>query len=83
MDVVLDPLGGDTPSFTLDVMKSWTGAKYVSLVMPVLPSTDKLGLIGGLAQSVVDFNFSAIKVCLNNVKLKSKIFNDTKIYKLT
>ncbi|XP_045196700.2 reticulon-4-interacting protein 1 homolog, mitochondrial-like [Mercenaria mercenaria] len=61
VDVVLDPLGGETPSFTLDVLRSWTGAKYVSLVMPVLPAMDKLGLIGGLAQSVADLNFMAIK----------------------
>lgn len=61
IDIVLDPLGGKTPSFTLDGMKSWTGAKYVSLVMPVLPATDKLGLIGGLAQSLADFNLQAVK----------------------
>ncbi|XP_060571194.1 reticulon-4-interacting protein 1 homolog, mitochondrial-like [Ruditapes philippinarum] len=61
VDVVLDPIGGETPSFTLDVLRSWSGAKYISLVMPVLPAIDKLGMIGGLAQSLMDFNLNAIK----------------------
>jgi hypothetical protein len=32
--------------------------------MPVLPAIDKLGMIGGLAQSLMDFNLNAIKVSL-------------------
>lgn len=61
VDVVLDPLGGETPSFSMDVLKSWSGAKYVSLVMPVLPAMDQLGLVGGLAKSLADFNLNAVK----------------------
>lgn len=60
-DVILDPLGGETPSFSVDLLKSWTNAKYVSLVMPLLPSTDKYGIPGGLIQSATDLSFNVLK----------------------
>ena len=60
--MILDPLGGETPSFSVDLLKSWTNAKYVSLVMPLLPSTDKYGIPGGLIQSATDLSFNVLKV---------------------
>ena len=60
--MILDPLGGQTPSFSVNFLKSWMNAKYVSLVMPLLPSTDKFGIPGGLIQSATDLGFNALKV---------------------
>ena len=63
-DLILDPLGGETPSFSIDLLKSWTNAKYITLVMPLLPSTDKYGIPGGLIQSATDLSFNVLKVKL-------------------
>lgn len=61
VDVVLDPLGGEMPSFSLDMLKSWSGAKYITLVSPLMSNMDKLGLVGGLMKSAADFNCNVIK----------------------
>ena len=62
-DAILDPLGGETPTFSIDLLKSWMNAKYISLVMPLLPSTDRFGIPGGLIQSATDLSFNVLKVC--------------------
>lgn len=46
-DMILDNVGGDTEQWALDLLKSWSGSKYVTLVSPLLSSTDHSGLLSG------------------------------------
>ncbi|KAM6915032.1 reticulon-4-interacting protein 1 homolog, mitochondrial-like [Xenentodon cancila] len=46
-DVILDTVGGDTEEWATDLLKPWSGAKYVTLVSPLLLNTDSMGLLDG------------------------------------
>lgn len=50
-DVVLDNVGGDMESWALQLLKPWSGAKYVTLVTPLLLNTDSMGLLDGAVRS--------------------------------
>ncbi|CAL9692533.1 unnamed protein product [Knipowitschia caucasica] len=50
-DVILDSVGGETEQWALPLLRPWSGSKYVSLVTPLLSSTDHLGLLAGGMQS--------------------------------
>ena len=63
MDVILDPVGGDVKDQSIDGLKTWSNAKYVSLVMPLLPDTDKYGIPGGLLQSATSLGGNLLQVC--------------------
>ncbi|XP_038134609.1 reticulon-4-interacting protein 1 homolog, mitochondrial-like [Cyprinodon tularosa] len=46
-DVILDNVGGDTEERAMGLLKPWSGAKYVTLVSPLLLNTDSMGLLDG------------------------------------
>ncbi|MEQ2218839.1 Reticulon-4-interacting protein 1, mitochondrial, partial [Xenoophorus captivus] len=46
-DVILDNVGGDTEEWAMGLLKPWSGAKYVTLVSPLLLKTDSMGLLDG------------------------------------
>ncbi|XP_012724520.2 reticulon-4-interacting protein 1 homolog, mitochondrial [Fundulus heteroclitus] len=46
-DVILDNVGGDTEEWAMGLLKPWSGAKYVTLVSPLLLNTDSMGLLDG------------------------------------
>ncbi|KAK5600133.1 Reticulon-4-interacting protein 1, mitochondrial [Crenichthys baileyi] len=46
-DVILDNVGGDTEEWAIGLLKPWSGAKYVTLVSPLLLNTDSMGLLDG------------------------------------
>ncbi|RVE55710.1 hypothetical protein OJAV_G00229220 [Oryzias javanicus] len=50
-DVILDNVGGDTEQWAMGLLKPWSGAKYVTLVSPLLLSTDSMGLVDGTFQA--------------------------------
>ncbi|KAJ3606739.1 hypothetical protein NHX12_026258, partial [Muraenolepis orangiensis] len=51
-DVVLDNVGGeDTERWAPGLLRPWSGAKYVTLVTPLLRNTDSGGLLDGVARS--------------------------------
>lgn len=50
-DVILDAVGGETEQWALGLLKPWSGAKYVTLVTPLLQDTDSLGLLSGTFQA--------------------------------
>ncbi|KAM6954095.1 reticulon-4-interacting protein 1 homolog, mitochondrial-like [Aplochiton taeniatus] len=53
-DVILDNVGGDTEEWALSLLKPWCGAKYVTLVTPLLLNMDSLGLLdGGLRSGLI------------------------------
>ncbi|XP_076612234.1 NAD(P)H oxidoreductase RTN4IP1, mitochondrial-like [Chaetodon auriga] len=47
-DVILDNVGGETEQWVVGMLKPWSGAKYVTLVTPLLLSTDSMGLLDGM-----------------------------------
>uniref|UniRef100_A0A3P9M9V1 NAD(P)H oxidoreductase RTN4IP1, mitochondrial n=1 Tax=Oryzias latipes TaxID=8090 RepID=A0A3P9M9V1_ORYLA len=50
-DVILDNVGGDTEQWAMGLLKPWSGAKYVTLVSPLLLNTDSMGLVDGTFQA--------------------------------
>lgn len=50
-DVILDNVGGKTEQWALALLKSWSGSKFVTLVSPLLSSTDHSGLLSGGIQA--------------------------------
>ncbi|CAL8315593.1 unnamed protein product [Lota lota] len=61
-DVVLDNVGGvDTERWALGLLRPWSGAKYVTLVSPLLRSTDSAGLLDGLARSGCSLHNKALQ----------------------
>lgn len=47
-DVILDNVGGETEEWAVGLLKPWSGAKYVTLVTPLLLNTDSMGLLDGV-----------------------------------
>lgn len=60
-DLILDNIGGDTEHWALDLLKPWTGAKYVTLVTPFLQNTDRLGIADGMMQTAATMATKALK----------------------
>lgn len=61
-DVILDNVGGDTEQWALGLLKPWSGAKYVTLVTPLLSSTDNMGLFSGVITAGCNLHNKALQV---------------------
>ncbi|XP_054651388.1 reticulon-4-interacting protein 1 homolog, mitochondrial isoform X2 [Dunckerocampus dactyliophorus] len=61
-DLVLDNIGGDTERWALNLLKPWSGAKYVTLVTPFLQNTDTLGVADGMLQTAATVTSKALKI---------------------
>lgn len=61
-DVILDNVGGDSEQWALGLLKSWSGAKYVTLVTPFLLNIDSMGLLEGAVHSGLNLHQKAITV---------------------
>ncbi|KAM6906568.1 reticulon-4-interacting protein 1 homolog, mitochondrial-like [Lycodopsis pacificus] len=60
-DVILDNVGGETEQWAMGLLKPWSGAKYVTLVTPLLLNTDSLGLLDGMFQAGFSLQCKAIQ----------------------
>lgn len=65
-DVVLDNVGGESEENVLGLLKTWSGAKYVTLVSPLLVSTDSMGLLDGTIQAGLTLHNKAIQNILSS-----------------
>uniref|UniRef100_A0A8P4GCA0 NAD(P)H oxidoreductase RTN4IP1, mitochondrial n=1 Tax=Dicentrarchus labrax TaxID=13489 RepID=A0A8P4GCA0_DICLA len=66
-DLILDNVGGDTERWALNLLKPWSGAKYVTLVTPFLQNTDMLGIADGMMQSAATMATKALKHLIKGV----------------
>ncbi|XP_054474145.1 reticulon-4-interacting protein 1 homolog, mitochondrial-like [Anoplopoma fimbria] len=60
-DVILDNVGGETEQWAMGLLKPWSGAKYVTLVTPLLLNTDSLGLMDGVLQAGCSLHSKAVQ----------------------
>uniref|UniRef100_A0A1A7YXU0 NAD(P)H oxidoreductase RTN4IP1, mitochondrial n=2 Tax=Iconisemion striatum TaxID=60296 RepID=A0A1A7YXU0_9TELE len=60
-DVILDNVGGDTEQWATSLLKPWSGAKYVTLVSPLLLNTDSMGVLDGTLQAVFTLHNTAFQ----------------------
>ncbi|XP_045916007.1 reticulon-4-interacting protein 1 homolog, mitochondrial-like [Micropterus dolomieu] len=60
-DVILDSVGGDSEQWAMGMLKPWSGAKYVTLVTPLLLNTDSMGLLDGTFHTGVILQSKAIQ----------------------
>lgn len=74
-DLILDNIGGDTERWALDLLKPWTGAKYVTLVTPFLQNTDQLGIADGMMQTAATVATKALKHLARGVHYRWGFFS--------
>uniref|UniRef100_G3P4Q9 NAD(P)H oxidoreductase RTN4IP1, mitochondrial n=1 Tax=Gasterosteus aculeatus aculeatus TaxID=481459 RepID=G3P4Q9_GASAC len=60
-DVILDNVGGETEEWATGLLKPWSGAKYVTLVSPLLLQTDSMGLLDGMLQAGLSLHNKAMQ----------------------
>lgn len=65
-DVILDNVGGETEQWALALLKSWSGSKFVTLVSPLLSSTDHSGLLSGGIQAGCTLHNKAIQSLMSS-----------------
>uniref|UniRef100_A0A8C5ENR4 Reticulon-4-interacting protein 1 homolog, mitochondrial-like n=1 Tax=Gouania willdenowi TaxID=441366 RepID=A0A8C5ENR4_GOUWI len=65
-DVVLDNVGGNTEEWAMDLLKPWSGAKYVTLVTPFLFNTDSMGLLDGTLNAGLTLQSKAAQSFVSN-----------------
>lgn len=65
-DVILDGVGGETEQWAMDALKPWSGAKYVTLVTPLLHSTDSMGLLDGTLRAGFTLHNKAVQNIISN-----------------
>lgn len=65
-DVILDNVGGDTEQWALALLKSWSGSKFVTLVSPLLSSTDHSGLLSGGIQAGCTLHNKALQSVMSS-----------------
>lgn len=65
-DVVFDGVGGDTERYAMGLLKPWSGAKYVTLVSPLLLNTDSMGLLDGTLNAGFTLHSKAIQNILSS-----------------
>ncbi|XP_010734703.2 NAD(P)H oxidoreductase RTN4IP1, mitochondrial [Larimichthys crocea] len=73
-DLILDNVGGDTERWALNLLKPWTGAKYVTLVTPFLQNTDTLGIADGMMQTAATVATKAFKHLVKGVHYRWGFF---------
>lgn len=61
-DVIFDAVGGETEQWAMGMLKPWSGAKYVTLVTPLLLNTDSMGLLQGTVHAGFTLNNMALQV---------------------
>ena len=64
-DVILDNVGGDTEQWAMGLLKPWSGAKYITLVSPLLLNTDSMGLLDGAIHAGFTLHTKAIQVTMH------------------
>ncbi|KAG7253045.1 hypothetical protein CRUP_021612 [Coryphaenoides rupestris] len=68
-DVVLDNVGGgDTERWAAGLLRPWSGAKYVTLVTPLLHNMDSAGVLDGVARSGCSLHNKAMEVNADTYK---------------
>ncbi|XP_072217759.1 reticulon-4-interacting protein 1 homolog, mitochondrial-like [Leuresthes tenuis] len=65
-DVILDNVGGDIEQWAMGLLKPWSGAKYVTLVSPLLLNTDSMGLLDGTFHAGFTLHNKAIQNIISN-----------------
>lgn len=69
--MILDNVGGDTEQWAMALLKPWSGAKYITLVTPLLLNTDSMGLLDGTFHTGFTLQKKSIQVNMG----KKKLFN--------
>uniref|UniRef100_A0A673CPF8 NAD(P)H oxidoreductase RTN4IP1, mitochondrial n=1 Tax=Sphaeramia orbicularis TaxID=375764 RepID=A0A673CPF8_9TELE len=73
-DLILDNVGGDTERWALNLLKPWSGAKYITLVTPFLQNTDMLGIADGMMQTAATMTTKAVKHLMKGVHYRWGFF---------
>ncbi|XP_070775889.1 reticulon-4-interacting protein 1 homolog, mitochondrial [Enoplosus armatus] len=73
-DLILDNVGGDTERWALELLKPWSGAKYVTLVTPFLQNTDMLGIADGMMQTAATMATKTLKHLVKGVHYRWGFF---------
>uniref|UniRef100_A0A8C8RS32 NAD(P)H oxidoreductase RTN4IP1, mitochondrial n=1 Tax=Pelusios castaneus TaxID=367368 RepID=A0A8C8RS32_9SAUR len=73
-DFILDNVGGATEKWSLNFLKKWSGATYVTLVTPFLLNVDRLGIADGMVQTGVTAGTKILKHLCKGVHYRWAFF---------
>ncbi|XP_068608297.1 reticulon-4-interacting protein 1 homolog, mitochondrial [Brachionichthys hirsutus] len=73
-DLILDNVGGDTERWALNLLKPWSGAKYVTLVTPFLHNTDAMGIADGMMKTAGTVSYKVLKHLMKGVHYRWGFF---------
>ncbi|XP_030055034.1 NAD(P)H oxidoreductase RTN4IP1, mitochondrial [Microcaecilia unicolor] len=73
-DLILDNVGGSTENWAPNFLKPWSGAKYVTLITPLLLNTDRLGIADGMLRTGVTIATKAMKHLCNGKHYRWSFF---------
>lgn len=71
--MILDSVGGETEQWVMGKLKPWSGAKYVTLVTPLLHNTDSMGLLDGALSAVFTLNSKVTQVNMSKTRIYIKL----------
>ena len=63
-DVVFDCVGTNSFDFAMSLLNKSSKSVYVTIVTPIMPSTDKYGVVLGGLMAVADRICNTLKVCV-------------------
>ncbi|XP_070589387.1 reticulon-4-interacting protein 1, mitochondrial [Erythrolamprus reginae] len=73
-DFILDNVGGSTENWAPNLLRKWSGAKYVSLVTPFLVNMDRLGVADGMLRSGITIGTKVLKHLYNGIHYRWSFF---------
>lgn len=73
----MDGVGGETEQWAIGLLKPWSGAKYVTLVTPLLLNTDSMGLLNGVFNAGFTLHSTAVQVNISKNNLRSSTLQKT------
>ncbi|XP_029451186.1 reticulon-4-interacting protein 1, mitochondrial [Rhinatrema bivittatum] len=74
-DLILDNVGGSTENWAPRFLKPWSGAKYVTLISPLLLNTDTLGIADGMLRTGITMVSKTMKHLCNGTHYRWSFFS--------
>ncbi|XP_026522409.1 reticulon-4-interacting protein 1, mitochondrial isoform X2 [Notechis scutatus] len=73
-DFILDNVGGSTENWAPNLLRKWSGARYVSLVTPFLVNMDRLGVADGMLRTGITIGAKVLKHLYNGIHYRWSFF---------
>ncbi|XP_039207039.1 reticulon-4-interacting protein 1, mitochondrial isoform X2 [Crotalus tigris] len=79
-DFILDNVGGSTENWAPNLLRKWSGARYVTLVTPFLVNMDRLGVADGMLRTGITIGAKVLKHLYNGIHYRWSFFTSSGPY---